>query len=221
VTDHHINEQETTMARLFFLAAVSSTLSLCLVACQSAAQQSAASQPAQAQTNIVVDSSPPGEADKRVLSGPPSVEIPLQWQTHDSFVVVDGTPQPIHGHKTKRVIIPVTLTNTDGTQATMQFLLDTGADRTVINTSKVHADLKNASVEQCAGVGGMQQVSVVTVPRLAVGALAQENCQVAFTSMPVDEDGLLGQDFLRHYSVTIDYRHATLRLDRSEAKEQK
>lgn len=207
------------MMRLLLLAVLISTLSLCLVACQSAAPQTAAAQPAPPEANVVVDgTAATGPVDKRILTGPTSFEIPLQWQTHDSFVVVDGQVQTVHGHKTKRVIVPVTLTNTDGTQATLHFLLDTGADRTVVNTGKVHADLKNATVEQCAGVGGMQQVSLVTVPRLAVGSLGQENAELAFTAMPVDEDGLLGQDFLRHYSVTIDYRHAILRLDRSEPK---
>ena len=198
---------------------LASTLSLCLIACQSAAPS--ASEPKSVQISAADSSASDGHSTKVVLSGPPSWETPLKWQIYDSFVVQEGSAQKVKGHKGKRVIIPVTLTNTDGTEAVLQFLVDTGADRTVVNTKKVRANLQNARVEQASGVGGLQEMRVVAVPRLTVGTLVQENAEVAFTEMPVDVEGLLGQDFLRHYSVTIDYQHGIFRLERSERKERK
>jgi predicted aspartyl protease len=139
----------------------------------------------------------------------------------DSFVSEDGKVTKIHGHKIKRVIVPVSLTNSDGTVVNLHFLVDTGADQTVVNTEKVHADLTNARVGNAEGVGGIQKISTVTMPRLSVGPLVQENAPVSFAAMPVEEDGLLGQDFLRHFSVTIDYQNAVFRLERTERKERK
>ena len=56
---------------------------------------------------------------------------------------------------------------------------------------------------------------------IAGADLVQENAPVSFAAMPVDEDGLLGQDFLRHFSVTIDYQNAVFRLERNGPKERK
>ena len=175
-----------------------------LISCQSAPQS---------QEQVVVS----GDVDQsrsRIVPGPDVWETPLHWQVADSFTNENGNVQAVHGHKTKRVIVPVTLTNSDGSTAHLNFLVDTGADNTVVNTRRVKANLTNAKIEDAAGIGGVQKISIVNVPRLAVGAMVQENSPVAFTEMPVEQDGLLGQAFLRHFIVTIDYQRGIFRLER-------
>lgn len=89
-----------------------------------------------------------------------------------------------------------------------QLLLDTGADRTMINPRVLVAagvalsrPVESATV---SGVGGQQQVQFVTINSLEVAGASVGRLTVAAHGVDGAGDGLLGRDFLDNFSVNID-----------------
>lgn len=90
-----------------------------------------------------------------------------------------------------------------------RLLLDTGADRTLINPSTLSAagaELKRAMARgEIRGVTGTDEVLVVLVDSIEVGDARVERLPVMAYEMGSREaDGLLGRDFLDRFTVTID-----------------
>jgi hypothetical protein len=89
-----------------------------------------------------------------------------------------------------------------------QLLLDTGADRTMINPRVLVAAGVAVSrpVESVmvSGVGGQQEAQFVTINSLEVAGAAVGRLTVAALSVDGAGDGLLGRDFLDNFSVNID-----------------
>jgi predicted aspartyl protease len=97
-----------------------------------------------------------------------------------------------------------------------QLLLDTGADKTMINprvlTAAGVALAKAVRSAQVTGVGGSDQVSLVAIESLEVGQARIGRMVVASYDVAGAGDGLLGRDFLDRFTVTIDSTNGVVTL---------
>lgn len=91
---------------------------------------------------------------------------------------------------------------------TAQLLLDTGADRTMIDPRVLAAAgvslARPVGSATVSGVGGAQQIQFVTINSLDVAGASVGRLTVAAHGVDGAGDGLLGRDFLDHFSVNID-----------------
>jgi len=89
-----------------------------------------------------------------------------------------------------------------------QLLLDTGADRTMINPRVLAAAgvslARPVGSAVVSGVAGSQQMQFVTINSLEVAGASVGKLTVAAHGVDGAGDGLLGRDFLEHFSVNID-----------------
>jgi hypothetical protein len=89
-----------------------------------------------------------------------------------------------------------------------QLLLDTGADRTMINPRVLAAAgvslARPVGSATVSGVGGAQQMQFVTISSLDVAGATVGRLTVAAHGIDGAGDGLLGRDFLDQFSVNID-----------------
>jgi predicted aspartyl protease len=103
---------------------------------------------------------------------------------------------------------PIMVTATVNGSASAQLLLDTGADKTMINPRVLVA--AGASLSRptgsamVTGVAGSQEMQFVTINSLEVAGAMVGRLIVAAHDAPGVGDGLLGRDFLDHFSVNID-----------------
>ena len=91
---------------------------------------------------------------------------------------------------------------------TAQLLLDTGADRTMINPRVLAAAgvslARTVGSATVSGVGGSQEMQFVTINSLDVAGATVGRLNVAAHGIDGAGDGLLGRDFLDQFSVNID-----------------
>jgi hypothetical protein len=104
--------------------------------------------------------------------------------------------------------VPILVRASIGGAGPLTLILDTGADRTMV-TPEALSRLGIASVGaprvEVRGVTGSSQGSVVQVASLEVGgARAGPLWIIAHDADLKKADGLLGRDFLEHFTVTID-----------------
>jgi len=87
-------------------------------------------------------------------------------------------------------------------------LLDTGADKTMINPRVLVAAgvslSRPAGTAQVTGVAGSDRMSIVYVDSLEIGEARVGRLAVASYDVSGAGDGLLGRDFLDRFHVTID-----------------
>jgi hypothetical protein len=92
--------------------------------------------------------------------------------------------------------------------ASAQLLLDTGADRTMINPRVLAAAgvslARPVGSAMVSGVAGSQEMQFVTINSLDVGGATVGRLTVAAHGIDGAGDGLLGRDFLDQFSVNID-----------------
>lgn len=95
-------------------------------------------------------------------------------------------------------------------------LLDTGADRTVVAPLalwKLGVSTRNAPRGEIAGVTGTTSADVVRVRSVEVGeAKVGPLAIIAHDADFKNTDGLLGRDFLNHFTVTIDSKAGVVTL---------
>jgi len=115
------------------------------------------------------------------------------------------------------IVVPVRVTGPSGT-AVVRLALDTGATRTLINTSLLVAvgyDPATA-VERSEVTTGSGVEYAALVPISKIEALGREFTQfhvLAHTLPPsASVDGVLGLDFLRGQLLSIDFRNGRLTL---------
>jgi hypothetical protein len=94
-------------------------------------------------------------------------------------------------------------------RASTRLVLDTGADRTVIGPRALTAagvSLRSGGVSgQIQGATGTAEVQAYEVESLQVGNARVGKLRVVSHDInDADSDGLLGRDFLDHFTVTID-----------------
>lgn len=103
---------------------------------------------------------------------------------------------------------PIMVTATVNGSASAQLLLDTGADKTMINPRVLVAAgaslSRPAGSAMVTGVAGSQEMQFVTINSLEVAGAMVGRLIVAAHDAPGIGDGLLGRDFLDHFSVNID-----------------
>ncbi|HXH85145.1 MAG TPA: aspartyl protease family protein [Candidatus Tectomicrobia bacterium] len=101
---------------------------------------------------------------------------------------------------------------------TTRLLLDTGADRTMISPRALQAAgvsmARPVGAGQVVGVTGSDRIVYVVVDSLEVGEARVGPLPVAAYQMSDSGagDGLLGRDFLDHFTMTIDAARGEVRL---------
>ncbi len=99
--------------------------------------------------------------------------------------------------------------------AVVSLMIDTGADTTTIHSSVMKAlgvDLREALTRRIYGVGGATRARVVVLDRLEVAGATVAPLQVDVMDGGLPGQGLIGQDFLRHFSVSMDNHAGILTL---------
>lgn len=118
-----------------------------------------------------------------------------------------------------RMTVPVMING----QGPFQFVIDTGADRTVI--SRALADrlgLPSAGTAKLHAMGGSGTAKLVKVDTLSVSTNVKRHVKAAaLSSRYLGADGLLGIDSLKGQRVTIDFDAGTMKLQPSSAPEDK
>ena len=99
---------------------------------------------------------------------------------------------------------------------TANLLLDTGADRTMINPRVLVAAgaslARPVASARVTGVAGSDEVSFVVVESLQIGEARIGRLPVASYDIGGTGDGLLGRDFLDRFNVTIDSTNGLVHL---------
>ena len=103
---------------------------------------------------------------------------------------------------------PILVTASIGGAGSLTLLLDTGADRTMVSPEALgrlgisYADGPRAEIK---GVTGTTQGSMVQVNSIEVGQAKVGPLRIIVHNADLKKaDGLLGRDFLEHFTVTID-----------------
>jgi hypothetical protein len=112
----------------------------------------------------------------------------------------------------QRIMVDVKVNGT----ASANLLLDTGADRTMINPRVLVAAgapvSRPVGSARVTGVTGGEEVSFVVIESLEVGEARVGRMQVASYDVAGAGDGLLGRDFLDRFSVNIDSANGVVTL---------
>jgi len=99
--------------------------------------------------------------------------------------------------------------------AVVSLMIDTGATVTAIHSSVMRAlgvDLREAPTVSIYGVGGARNARVVVLDRLEVGEATVAPLRVVVVDIGLPGQGVIGQDFLRHFAVNMDNRAGLLTL---------
>jgi hypothetical protein len=100
--------------------------------------------------------------------------------------------------------------------ASVSLILDTGADRTIVSPQalrRLGISTLNAPRAVIKGVTGSGQAEVVQVSSMQVGEASVGPLRIVAHDADLKQaDGLLGRDFLEHFTVTIDAREQTVTL---------
>ena len=117
------------------------------------------------------------------------------------------------------IVIPVTVND----EAPVYFLLDTGADTTIVDTALAKKlGLATLRRIQQTVMTGSQTVGVSVLARLSVGNSSVEGVPVLEQDLSglrlVDGRivGILGQNFLSRFNYLLDYRARTLRVEEGD-----
>lgn len=99
--------------------------------------------------------------------------------------------------------------------AVVSLMIDTGAAITAIHASVLRAlgvNLREAPTVSVYGVGGSSQARAVVLDRLEVGGATVAPLRIVVLSTALPGQGVIGQDFLRHFSVSMDNQSGILTL---------
>ncbi len=113
----------------------------------------------------------------------------------------------------------------DGIEQPLNFIIDTGADISVIAESlfkredaSLFPQIERIRVYGSAGVA--DNVTTLLLPRVSFGAHVREGIRAAVLDLePINETagfdqmGIIGANFLRHYRVTFDFQRSIVRLE--------
>lgn len=117
----------------------------------------------------------------------------------------------------RRMTVPVTING----QGPFHFVIDTGADRTVI--SKELAEqlaLPKSGTAKLHAMGGSAQVNMVRIDRIQVSdKISRKVRAAALPSKYVGADGLIGIDSLKGQRIVMDFQAGTMTLQASDTPE--
>lgn len=110
----------------------------------------------------------------------------------------------------RRMTVPVRL----GRRGPFQFVVDTGANHTVISVETAEScGLASDGVAPVHGIVGTQPAPMVRVPSLRVGQVGSLNLNLPILPRAsLGADGLLGIDVLRNRRVRLDFRGNTFAI---------
>ena len=117
----------------------------------------------------------------------------------------------------RRMTVPVTVNG----QGPFHFVIDTGADRTVI--SKELAEqlaLPKSGTAKLHAMGGSAQVNMVRIDRIQVSdKISRKVRAAALPRKYVGADGLIGIDSLKGQRIVMDFQAGTMTLQASDTPE--
>ncbi|WP_068878233.1 MULTISPECIES: aspartyl protease family protein [unclassified Phenylobacterium] len=110
----------------------------------------------------------------------------------------------------RRMTVPVRL----GKRGPFQFVVDTGANRTVIGVETAQrCSLVGDGVAPVHGIVGTQPAPLVKVPMLRVGMVQSSNLSLpVLPKASLGADGLLGIDVLRNRRMRLNFRGNTFEI---------
>ena len=106
-----------------------------------------------------------------------------------------------------RMTVPVTIGSPDGTSGPFAFIVDTGAERTVISR-ELAAMLKLARGRdvRVTAMSGTASVQTAVIPRISTGVMGGARIEAPMLiERNLGAPGLLGIDTLRDHAVVIDF----------------
>lgn len=118
-----------------------------------------------------------------------------------------------------RMTVPVTL----GDRGPFRFVIDTGAERTIISRElAARLALAASSDVRLASIADVRDVPTVIIPQLSVGRRSLADVQApALLREHIGAEGMLGVDSLQQQRVLFDFRRQEIRLARSQAVEER
>jgi predicted aspartyl protease len=113
----------------------------------------------------------------------------------------------------KRMTVPVRL----GARGPFQFVVDTGANHTVIGLeTAARCSLAADGVTPVHGIVGTQPAPLVRVPRLQVGQVRSQNLRLpVLPRASLGADGLLGIDVLKNRRIRLNFARNTFEVGAS------
>jgi len=119
--------------------------------------------------------------------------------------------------QSRRMTVPVSVNG----QGPFQFVIDTGADRTVI--SKELAEqlaLPKSGTAKLHAMGGSAQVNMVKIDRIQVSnKITRKVKAAALPRKYIGADGLIGIDSLKGQRIVMDFQAGTMTLQASDTPE--
>lgn len=145
---------------------------------------------------------PPGERE-------PVVSINLA-QTGAPQPPATGTRLETAFDAALRMTVPVHL----GKRGPFQFVVDTGANRTVVGVeTALRCSLLSDGEAAVHGIAGVQAARLVKVPRLRVGQVQSHNLSLpVLPRASLGADGLLGIDVLKNRRMQLNFRANTFEI---------
>ncbi|WP_309644177.1 retroviral-like aspartic protease family protein [Phenylobacterium sp.] len=114
----------------------------------------------------------------------------------------------------KRVTAPVMIND----QGPFDFVVDTGANRTVISTELAAAlSLPSAGRAQINGIAGVESSGTALINKLDVGRVTSRRLRApTLQRARLGADGLMGVDVLKNRRVAIDFRRNVLTVSKAD-----
>lgn len=145
--------------------------------------------------------------------------VTLATPSMAQLVIAPPTPPPLpladdatlaFGDADTRMTVPVTI----GTRGPWDFIVDTGAERTVVSRELAGVlGLPAGADVRVTAMTGTSTVGTVIVPRLSVSTISQSTIQApALETRNLGAVGMLGIDALQGHSVAIDFDKKQMKL---------
>jgi predicted aspartyl protease len=109
-----------------------------------------------------------------------------------------------------RLTVPVTI----GGQGPFQFIVDTGADRTVVSREvAARLSLPPGNRARLHAIAGVSEISTVRLPRLGIAGLESDGISAAALDQDnIGAQGLLGVDALKGRRIVMDFAKGTMTI---------
>jgi predicted aspartyl protease len=143
---------------------------------------------------------------------PTTPAIPAAPPSQPSATVTTGEDRNL------RLTVPVMVNG----QGPFNFVIDTGADRTVISTALAERlNLPTLGKTRVHAMNGMGQANIVQIDTLLVSTRLNTKVRAAaLSAKDLGADGLLGVDSLEGLRITLDFDAKEMRAEPSTAPEQ-
>lgn len=126
----------------------------------------------------------------------------------------DDDVLPIQRDATNRMTVAVTIANTAGLQSPYAFLVDTGAERTVIARTVANAlGLTPNAHGRLVGMAGVRDVDLVTIESIMLGRRNLYGvASPVLEAEAIGADGIIGLDGLQGQRILLDFDNGRMSL---------